>query len=317
MNRLYLLAGCVLLATALALVAGCSSTSTGPITRAVGDTTSSVYQTASVVFDTAQSYGVEALSGTFDMAASVYAVQSPNHPTGSPSVVSPVFHADSKYWYRSRSGTSYTHPFGHPDSILDSIPWLQQDSVQFRNGDSAVMTPDSASLVEVKSGCSFRAHAANGPDSLLASHTFDVTGAPGQIWSKGSVVINATGSTHADLTRLRHRHDSLTVCDVAVDLNSSWQNINTNITMALDSGQCPTSGVINHMGTLNVACSNGVDSLKFAGAWARTKTFNNGMVTIVYVSPTTQWTVTRTCGSDAGGLLAPMGSDRTDPLAVK
>ncbi len=316
MNRLFLLAGFAALAMMLALIVGCSSTSTGPITRMVGDTTSSVYQTASVVFDTAQSYGVQALSGTFDVATTVYATLSPNHP-GSPSAVAPVFHAASKYWYRSRSGTSYTHPFGHPDSILDSIPWLQQDSVQFRNSDSAMMTPDSASLVEVRSGCSFRAHAANGPDSLLASHTFDVTGAPGQIWSKGNVVINSNGSTHADLTKLKHRHDSLTVCDVAVDLNSSWQNINANITMALDSGQCPTSGVINHIGMLNVSCSNGLDSLKFAGAWARTKTFNNGMVTIVYVSPTTQWTVTKTCGSNGGGMLAPIGGTKSDPLAAK
>ena len=307
MKRLLVLALFATGAVIWALVAGCSSTSTGPAALMVGDTNSPVFQTASGVFDTAQAYSNDAFSGSFDLAGGIFAAKSPSNLwAGSPQIVNPaVYHADSKFWFRSRTGTEYRHRPGNPDSITDSLAWVRNDSIQFRTVDSAVMTPDSATLAEVKSGCSFNVRSYNGPDSLSAGHVFDVVGAAGAIWGKGDVVINGAGSTNADLTKLKHRQDTLTICDITVGLSSMWNNLHANLAQVLDSGGCPSSGVISHAGTLNVACSQALDSLKFNGSWSRTKTFNNGMITIVFQSPTTQWTVTRTCGSHSGGLASP------------
>jgi hypothetical protein len=281
----------------LAALSGCSTGGTESTPKITGDTTSSQFKTATVVFDTAMQVGMGQFLGSVDLAGlAASASGAPGSIPLSPEIaVVPVYHLASKYWYLTSSGTEYVRSRTNPDSIVDSINWTAVDSLQFRQGDSAVAKPDSSLWNELRAGCSFVAHSETRTDSLNAGRRFVVTGAPGALWNRGEVTVNANGATHALLTDLRPSNDTTAICEVQINLMGVWAGVHANLAAVSAGVACPTSGVMVENGTLAVGCAKGADSVKYSGMWSGSLSYTNGSVTAVYENPTTRWTETRSC----------------------
>lgn len=299
MKRILLVSFSAALLGALAVLSGCTTKSTESTPKMTGDTTSSQFQTATVVFDSAMEVGMGQFLGVMDLASlAAKASGAPGNVSQVPSVVEvPVYHLESKYWYLIRSGVEYVRSSTNQDSIVDSVAWTAIDSLQFREGDSAVFKPDSALWTELRAGCSFVAHSQMKEDSLRSGRHFAVTGAPGALWSHGDIVVNGSGSTDALFADLRPPDDTTAVCGIGVSLVGVWNDVHANLAAVSASVSCPSSGVINQNGALSVACTRGADSLRFGGMWNGSLAYTDGQVTAVYESPSTRWSVTRACPS--------------------
>ncbi|PWB68412.1 hypothetical protein C3F09_11705 [candidate division GN15 bacterium] len=298
MKKLILLILCTAAAVTIYWMSGCNGSSTDSNPKTTGDTTSAEFQTASEVFDLAYSVDGMALDGALDLIGQFVTPAAPRQSR--PAVTGdPVFHEGSMYWYHVGTATETTFVAGHPDSILNISEWIRIDSLQFMHLDTPKMIPDPALLTEIKAGVQLDGHALMTDDTVHATRHLQVTGEPGSLAALGDVVINAGGTTVAGLTLSSVWRDTLTVCQVGVNMGSTWQNLALNLTAAIDSGKCPTAGSINWSGILAVDCARGDDSLKFNGQWSASQTHNGNLVTRVFENATTRWTVTDTCGSSA------------------
>lgn len=306
MKRLLFLGACSVLTVGLVMLLGCSS-STEPTNKVVGDTTNPAFQAAAGVLDLADISDKEMIYSGFSTLDRIVTGTpgSPKHgdylPNAAVVVDSPVYHGGSSYWYYSTGLTDTTYKLG-TDTIIEIVTLLFEDSLQFLHGLTPVQYPDSALLSSVKAGAKWSVCTALSSDTVLAAHRWTVSGTPGSIAGRGQVQINGFGTFHGRVQNVPTGNDSLGTCGATLDLLSAWSGITLNIASVMDSGACPTAGMTMHHGNLAVACIGGINSLNFNGNWVRTATFSGNMVTIVYESPTTRWTVTDTCGQQ---LAAP------------
>jgi len=298
MRRLVFLLLFAAMATTLAWMLGCGSSKTADSTpKAVGDTSSVEFQTISSTFDLADDVDGMVMNGALELIGSFVVPTAPreNRPA---SAGDPVFHEASMYWYHVAAVTETTFVTGHPDSIGNISDWVRIDSLQFLHLDTPKMIPDPALVTEIRAGVQLDGHALMTDDSVHATRYLQVTGEPGSLAARGEVVVNAGGTTVAGLTIAKTQRDTLTTCQIGLNMASVWQNLSVNIAAVADSAKCPTAGSMTWTGTLSVDCTRGDDSLTFNGGWSASRTFDGDQVTCVFENATTRWTVTKTCGDE-------------------
>lgn len=310
MKRLVLFLLCAALAVALSTILGCGSSSTDSTPKVVGDTNSSEFQTASNVFDLADDVDGMVLDGALELIGTFTTPAAPRESRPA-SAGDPVFHESSMYWYHVANVTETTYVVGRPDSIQNISNWVRIDSLQFLHLDTPKMIPDPALVTEIKAGVQLDGFAVMTDDSVHATRHLQITGAAGSLAERGDVVVNAGGTTVAGLTVAKVWRDTLTTCQVGLNMASVWSNLAVNLAAVSDSGKCPTAGSITWTGTLSVDCARGDDSLKFSGGWLARQTYNGTQVTYVFENATTRWTVTKTCGD--APLASPFRKD-ANPL---
>ena len=298
MKRLVFLLLCAASVMAVTRMVGCGSgKSTDSTLKVVGDTNSAEFQTASDVLDLADDVDGMVIDGTLELIGSFVVPAAPRENRAA-AAGDPVFHESSMYWYHVGTAAETTFVTGHPDSIQNISEWIRIDSLQFLHLDTPKMIPDPALVTEIKAGVQLDGHALMTDDSVHATRHLQITGVPGSLAERGDVVVNAGGATVAGLTISKTWRDTLTTCQIGLNMTSVWQNLNVNIAAVADSGKCPTAGSMAWTGTLAVDCARGDDSLKFNGGWLASQTFDGDQVTYVFENATTRWTVTKTCGDE-------------------
>jgi hypothetical protein len=302
MKRLLFLGVVAAMTVGLALLYGCS-TSTEPTNKLTGDTTDAMFQAAANVFDDADGYDQMMIYSIFNMSDQITTPQvtaNPKNP-GVPGIaavapVLPIYHEASQYWYLG-SDTSLA-------TDLDTLMLSLADSLQFLHGTTPVQYPDPALLTSIKSGARFSMTTVAVPDTIIVTQNVTVSGAAGAIAGRGTVQISGLGMLHGHVESLAGPSDSLPSCAASFSFANTWNSVTVNVASVVDSGLCPTAGTVAHVGTLNVGCANGQNSLQFSGIWSMLETFSGDIATVVYESPTTRWTVTDTCGQRP--ILSPL-----------
>jgi hypothetical protein len=206
-----------------------------------------------------------------------------------------TYHFDSEYWYRVHSETDTQWVEG-TDGYEGIIEWYLRDSLQFRHGDSAVMSPDSALLTELRFGRIAEGWNLTDADSLSIRQSLNMVGLPGEIAGMGDIVVNGAGLLHGAAQQHVGPDSAGYACTFGFDFAAAWNQIALNLYNVVELGDCPTSGSVVHNGSLSADCFNGPDSVRFNGHWMASLTFNNGTETAVFENETTRWTVTRECG---------------------
>ncbi len=294
MKRLLFLGAISVITVGVALFWGCSK-STDPSDKIAGDTTDPMYQTAAGVFEGAYVYDQLMLTSMFGMSSTVDSAPAVNMQGKMPfagiaavAPILPVYHETSQYWFIGVDTSLVTD--------LDTTALFMADSLQFLHGTTPVQYPDSALLTSIKFGARLSIAGSAVPDTIIVTHRATVTGAAGAIASRGIVQIGGLGTFYGHGENLPGPNDSLPTCAATFNFVNSWNGVTVNIAAIMDSGVCPTAGTMAHVGTLNVNCENGQNSLQFSGLWTMITTFSGTVATVVYESPTTRWTVTDTCG---------------------
>ncbi len=296
MRRLLFLSLLTIAIASVSLLFGCSSTSTGSGPLAAGDTTDATFKTAASIFQGADIYDQEMMYMMLAMSGSITQppakVNAKADPLGIAAVVgpTPVYHETSQYWYIGVDTNLV--------SELDTTDYFFADSLQFLHGNTPVQYPDSSLLTTIKYGARMEMARKNVADTIIVTQRSTVSGAAGAIANRGTVQINAIGTFHGHGENMPGPSDSIPNCSASFNFANAWNGVTVNIAQVMDSGACPTAGSIAHVGTLTVNCVNDQNSLQFAGYWTMRTLFSDTIATVTYESPTTRWTVTRTCGQD-------------------
>jgi len=176
-------------------------------------------------------------------------------------------------------------------STLDTTDISGTDSVQILAAGSPLAEFDST-VDAMKIRAEMDISARGGNAVLAGVQRFDITDMTSD--STVPVTLNGTMSETADLSFA----DSAGSCDMNLDNSVSVDNV----VIVLESDECPRSGSMSAVTTVNVSCAGqgdngGTFSLNVNDTWHVTATFDNGTMTTVFNNSTTTWTVTDTCNS--------------------
>lgn len=198
-----------------------------------------------------------------------------------------------QYNYTSDGWHVFTFTGYEADSSMgDTIDIAGTDSIQVLKNNMVMQIPDSTAD-EIRIRNDFDISSRSGWISATNAYSIDVMGDFAD--STAMVTFSGNGLETLDMTFA----DTSATCTFSI---SNSVSIN-NIVAPMDDGDCPTSGTITMVSTVNASCTTLAGSqtgtVDVSGTWTVTGTFKDGNVTATYSNGTTVWTVTEPCDSNA------------------
>jgi len=187
----------------------------------------------------------------------------------------------SNYWHVF---TVYARLIDFGDLDNDTLIYTGVDSLRFGNPEGYMQYPDPTTTT-----LDIRAHFdaefdMNDAYAVISSDVaFTVTGSPEE-----EIVINGTSADTLD----GYFQNADTTCDMYMTSNQTATNLTIDPDAMYD---CPSSGTLDVNATLDISCMADTASMEFSSAWTITFTFNDGTITIRYVSGGNVWTITEQC----------------------
>lgn len=192
------------------------------------------------------------------------------------------YHEASGYWYCTWVDTN------EYDEIHTYV-----DSLQFKEGSTAVQWPDMDSVTEIRSYVTLTL---TGPtiDTGIAHQNLVITANEA---GSDTIIINGSADLLADATFEDIDDADTTVCTMNVDYEITLTNLLYNTEYMNYEGEltCPRSGSVVFNGSFDLACT-GADSGAISGTWNVTEAFAEGDVTMTITHGDNVWTVIDECG---------------------
>lgn len=288
MNKLLARLSLTVVAAGALWVAGCDSKkSTNSLTP--GDPNDEGYQAFEEVVGGINETSNEMISGVFEQVNMIMDLNNsssskdrafPNqYASAETDSFSATYNSDSHYWHTYWSLTA--------DGSGASI--VYRDSIQFREGETAVQWPDTSLLTEIRCGQAMNAGFQDDSNaiSIEAGSEWNLSSVEGPINNGTEVIVS--GSTNQGL----NASSLATNCDMTVSVTSSHSNVRTYVSDLASGQSCPSAGSIGISGSLSSSCQGGGSSLN--GTWNWMATFDSGNVSISANNGQYSWSYNGVC----------------------
>jgi hypothetical protein len=277
------------------LMIGCESKDKGYTNLEPGDPESQEFQDFQDVADGLSDVSGDMVDGMFEQCGMILGLNDSPASKERNALSGHFASAETDSFVATYNDVShYWHTYWSYTDSSRGVTAVYQDSIQFREGDSAVQWPNTEVITEVRCGqlATIMFENEDGSFTITAASHWSVTGEPGAIPGGGEIKINGGVNHQVEANGLTSG------CNTDLNMDAAFDDVTTTLPSLQASETCPTMGSVIMTGTVSSVCESEEGTGSFDGSWYWKATFTEGTISISANNGEFEWELELPCGGE-------------------